>query len=147
MRNGDPSYGNGVEFKELQMLTGSGELMRYSMADGKEPNSYETLSYAGGVRRSVKKKVKKSTRKRGGLASNFRKNQQIRQKQKAADSRTNAAAIAAMQKEASKPGLKLPPLPREKKTGLSTGVKIGIGAGIALLLGAGIYFAVKSKKG
>lgn len=144
--NGDPADGMGVEYGELQMLTGSGELMSHSMADGsgKEPRSYEVLSYAGGVRRVVKKK----TKKKGGIIGNFRKNQKVRQNQRAADSKNNAAAIAAMKKEASKPGFKLPPMPKEKKSaGLSTAAQIGIGAGVALLLGVGIYLVVKNKKG
>lgn len=146
--NGDPADGMGVEYGELQMLTGSGELMSHSMADGKEPYSYETLSYAGGVRKAVRKKVKKTSNKKGGIIGNFRKNQKIRQDQRTADSKNNAAAIEAMKKEASKPGFKLPPMPKGKKSeGLSLGAKIGIGAGVALLLGVGIYLAVKNKKG
>ncbi len=141
--NGDPADGMGVEYKEMQMLTGSGELMSYSMADGKEPDSYEILSYAGGVKRMVKKK----TTRKGGLIGNFRKNQKVRQQQRTADQKNNAAAISAMKKEASKPAFKLPPLPKEKKTGMSTGAKVGIGLGIAAVLGIGIYLAVKFKKG
>ncbi len=142
--NGDPANGMGTEVKEMQMLTGSGELMQYSMADGtgSEPLSYEVLSYAGGKRRlPTRRKPAK-----GGLLADFRKNQKVRQQQRTADSKNNAAAIAAMKKEGSKPALKLPPLPKEKATGLSMGAKIGIGAGIALLLGTVAYFVITRKK-
>lgn len=42
------AYGMGSELSELKVLTGSGELMENSFAEGAEPDSYENLSYAGG---------------------------------------------------------------------------------------------------
>ena len=138
--NGDPADGMGTEFKELQMLTGSGELRGHSFADGSAPAEYETLSYAGGVKKAVKKRRRKS-----GLLSNYQKNQKARQKQRAADSKNNAAAIAAMKESSKQSFPKLDPLPQEKKSGLSTGAIIGISLGGLALLGVIGYFALKKK--
>ena len=132
MTNGDPANGWGSEFGSLQRLTGSGELMQYAFADGSgsEPQSYETLSYAGGFKR---------------FKNNLHKNQKARQKQQSKDSTNNASAIKALNKLNSQPNIILPPLPKEKATGLSTGAKVGIAVGVAALIGIGIYM-YKHKK-
>src|SRR4051812_17807131 len=94
----DPANGMGSEIGELNMLTGPGERPGFAFADGKTPNSYETLSYAGGISRTVSKSpiAKKTTKKAGGLLAGYRKNQAAKQKQKAADSKNTASAIKAM---------------------------------------------------
>lgn len=127
-----------VNKNSYSTLFEQGESYDYHYAEG-EPDSYETQSYLGGTK---KRKVKKGIF--GNIGANFRKNQAIRQKQRAADSKNSAAAIKAMSKT-DKP-ISLTPLPKESKDkGMSMGAKIGIGVGVLAILGIGAYFVMKKK--
>ncbi len=110
-------------------VTEQGENYAFSFAEGTEPKSIETQSYAGGVKRivnKVKKKVKAV------------------KKNKAAQNKQNADTVKALSKDDKIVMPKSAGDPKEK--GMSMGMKVGIGAAIAIALGAGVYMFVKHKK-
>jgi len=144
----DPANGKGSEVQELEMLTGSGELMQYSFADGTEPNSMEIQSYAGGTKR-----VKKVNAKSGPtLVDKYRtkvsqKGPSIGTKAKGlVGSGKVSGILAALNPQGGAPMTQPLPPPPPAKTPMSTGMKVGIAVGIAAVVGIIIYVVVKKKK-
>ncbi len=118
-------------------ISEQGELIGFGFPSKR---SMEKVSFASGT----KKKTTKKKKKKSGILASFDRYQDKKSKQKAADSKNTAAAIKAMNKPDA--AIKLPPLPKDKKSkGMSTGLKIGIGVGAAALLGAAYYFLVYKK--
>lgn len=154
MTNNDPANIGANKILDLGTLAEQGEAYDFHYADGIEPASYEAESFATGKKRVKKKPIKKKVilkkapmKKKlfdDGLLTNFRKNQAIRQKNKANETKNTADAIKAMGKSTPEILPAKPKLPL-KKAGMSIGMKIGIGVGIAALLGIVTYIMLKKK--